>query len=172
METLLEAKRLYLSGLALTKVAIEVKVPYQTLHYHAWVQGWAQPNGKREANRKAIKLRREMKREEIRQREELAIAKAQDVEVLAQQSLWVKSARTRGAISEQVNKLVRELRDDEGMSKKEKAQTLNALANVLKVLHGIESEGGEGSGKGAINLALINTTPEQLKALGEGRARE
>jgi transposase-like protein len=54
---------------------------------------------------------------------------------------------------------------------KERAQALAALKSVAERLYNWEREALRLEGSGAINLALINTTPQELRVLGE-RVRE
>jgi hypothetical protein len=174
LEVLAQARRLYDSGLPLSKVSIEVKVPYATLHYHAWVQGWMRPKGEGRIQAAGM-IRRRLKKEEQRLNEQLAITKSQDIEVLARKSLVADSARTKLAVSRQVGKILNGLEEDATMSLREKARTLNARGPIIKLLHRWDAEPDLDDmqrARGAINLPLIHTTPEQLRSLSEGRKAE
>jgi hypothetical protein len=101
--------------------------------------------------------------------------KAQELEVLARKSLVAGNARLKIAISRRVGEIVARL-EDPGVPIRSAAQALGALAPILRLIDGwsraLDIEGMElartsndAKRQSLVNLALINTTPEQLAKL-------
>jgi len=108
--------------------------------------------------------------------QELALVKTEDLELLARRSLAADSARAKVAVSRLVAEILSRL--DASVPVRSAAQALGALAPIFRLLYGwgrepdlqrmaravtsyAEGEPTE-TPTGAVNLALINTTPEQL----------
>jgi len=166
-EVLAEARRLYEAGEKLSTIAVKVQVPYGTIYYHCWYNGW---NGQKKKQQgegdRARRIRKKIEAEEKRISEELTIMRSENVEVLARKSLSADSARTKLAVSRRVGEILDSM---EGLSVPEKARTLSALAPVIKLLHRWHEEPDLEEmerARGAINLKLIDTSAEQLKKLG------
>ena len=170
-EKWLEAKRLYQEGLTLEEVGKKLGIPYPTVRYHGWVEDWGvrtkgeQKDPKYEAA-KAKRIRRVMEKEEKRLAEELVVVKAEDLELMARKSLVADSARAKVTVSRLVKQTLEEL-SEPGVKAKERAATLQMLAPVIRLVHRWHEEPNlEGmERRGAINLALIATSPEELARL-------
>ena len=154
----------------MVKVAERYGVSFAAVQEHGDVHKWpvrrkgSVGDGRSEAAR-ARRMRRKLEKEERRLETELTIVKAEDLEVLARKSLAADSARAKVAVSQRVSELLARLQDP-SIPVRAAAQALNALAPVIKLVHGWHKEADIEGMKGAINLALIATTPEQLRALG------
>jgi hypothetical protein len=112
---------------------------------------------------------------ELRRRQALAVASVQEVKFEVEQvgeQLRKASLRTKVAIAELAEAALEQLREEPDMSAIERSRALQALANVGKMIHGWdkeperESEEDPLACKGAINLALMRMTPEQLRNCG------
>lgn len=164
----LEAKRLYQDGLTLEGVGEKLGIPYPTVRYHAWVEDWGVRTKAKDAvyqATKAKRIRRILEKEEKRLEEELVVVKTADLEILAKKSLAADSARAKVAVSQRVSEILERLQQEK-VGVKEAAQTLQALAPVIRLVHGWHREAEIEGMKGAINLALIATSPEELRRLG------
>jgi hypothetical protein len=109
---------------------------------------------------------------ELRRTQALAVASVQEVKFEVEQvgeQLRKASLRTKVAIAELAEAALEQLREEPDMSAIERSRALQALANVGKMIHGWdkeperESEEDPLACKGAINLALMRMTPEQLR---------
>jgi len=115
--------------------------------------------------------------------QELALVKTEDLELLARRSLAADSARAKVAVSRLVAEILSRL--DASVPVRSAAQALGALAPIFRLLYGwgrepdlqrmaravtsyAEGEPTE-TPTGAVNLALFNTTPEQLAALARAK---
>jgi hypothetical protein len=116
---------------------------------------------------------------------EASLVEAQDLEALARKSL-VASARLKVAISRRVREIAARL-EDPSVPVRSAAQALGALAPILRLVYGWDREPNFQRMKravtsyaeddvsedfpptGAVNLRLINTTPEQLAALAKAK---
>lgn len=166
-----EARELYEGGLSLQKVGQKLGLAFSTVRYHAWLEGWRirekwRGPGPRQQVARAKEIRRKLAREEKRLEEELTIVKAEDLEILARKSLAADSARAKVSVSRLVKQTLEELMEP-GVKAKERAATLQMLAPVIRLVHRWHEEPSvEGmERRGAINLALIATPPEELRRL-------
>lgn len=102
--------------------------------------------------------------------EELVVVKTEDLEILARKSLAADSARAKVAVSRRVSEILARL-EDPNIPVRSAAQALGALAPIIRLVHRWHEEPSlEGmERRGAINLALIATSPEELRRLGEAK---
>jgi hypothetical protein len=110
--------------------------------------------------------------EEAIVRAEVALGKAEDVELLARKSLIQHSARAKVMISRRVTEILSRL-EDPSVPVRSAAQALGALAPVIKLIYHWQDEPSQAElsrmKTGMINLDLIHTSPDQLKQLAEKR---
>ena len=125
---------------------------------------------------------------------EASLVKAEDIEVLARKSLVADSARLKVAISRRVREIVARL-EDPSVPVRSAAQALGSLAPIFRLIDGWSQQPDSQRMKlaragddevrvkslyqhwlegteppectGAVNLALIETTPEQLAEMAE-----
>ena len=179
-------------GMTLTAAAEKAGIPYSTVQGRARIECWNPPAGiirgrPRDSEilaAQAKKIEAKLAREEALLMAEASLVKAQDLEVLAAKSLVADSARLKVAISRRVREIAARL-EDSSVPVRSAAQALGSLAPILRLLYGwgrepdlqrmaravtsyAEGEPAEPP-TGAVNLALINTTPEQLAALAEAK---
>jgi hypothetical protein len=196
-----EARSLYEGGLSLQGVAGKLGIPYSTVRYHAWTEDWGvRSRGGQQDPRyqkaKAKQIRRKLEKEEKRLEQELALVKAEDLELLARRSLAAESARAKVTVSRRVTEILSRL--DSSVPVRSAAQALGSLAPILRLLYGWGREPDlqrmelarssdqtqvksyyqhhlEGTTPppvtGAVNLGLIATTPEQLAKLAEAKGK-
>jgi hypothetical protein len=177
-ETWIKARELYQGGKSLEAVGKELEIPYPTVRYHAWIEEWGvRVKGiKRDPRREAAKARdlaKKLAREETLMVREASLAKAEELEVLARKSLVTESARAKVLISRRVTEILSRL-EDPSVPPRSAAQALGSLVPVLRLVYGwdkepnldaLESAALLGGCRDAINLALIRTTPEQVRRL-------
>jgi hypothetical protein len=108
---------------------------------------------------------------------EAAGEKAQEIELALDQigsRLRGSSLRTRVRMAEQVEKLLEELEGSEGMGALTKSRVLSSLSAVAEKVHRWSSEPTaaemEGLKTAAVNLALIRTSPEELRLMARQKA--
>jgi hypothetical protein len=188
-----KARRLYEEGLSLEGVAEKLGIPYSSVHYHAWVEGWPvrSRGGQRDPRCQAAqakRIRRKLEKEEKRLEQELVLVKTEDLELLARRSLAADNARAKVAVSRLVTKFISRL-EDPSVPVRSAAQALGSLAPIFRLVWGwgdreadmqrmkravtsyADAEPAE-TPTGAVNLALIETTPEQLAQLAKGKFEE
>lgn len=168
-ELWVEGRRLYESGLSLPAVAQKLGVSYGSVHNCAWLQNWGvrrngRPPDPRCEEARAKRKRRKLEKEEKRLAEELVVLRAEKLEVVSSKDLRGASARAKQKVSELIEQTLEEL-GQEGVKPRERAAALNALGPILKLVHGWHKEPDLEAMQGAINLTLINTTPQQLREL-------
>jgi hypothetical protein len=178
-----EARRLYEGGLSLEGVAEKLRLPYSSVHYHAWVEGWpVRCRGGRKDPRlqaaQAKRIRRKLEKEEKRLEQDLALVKTEDIELLARRSLAADSARAKVAVSRRVTEILSRL--DSSVPVRSAAQALGSLAPIFRLLYRWSNEaeiqsmklarkGGDDIPTAAVNLRLIATTPEELAAMAKAK---
>jgi hypothetical protein len=154
IEFWLAIRALVESGSSLTKAAKDNGISLSHLRERAAIEAWQLPTRGRGRPRTL----------DYTNSEHLAMVE----KLLAEHSL-----EARQTLSRLVLRTFKQIETDE-MKAKERAQALVAIRSVAERLYGWDKEVVSLRGNGAINLALINTTPEQLRALSnsERPARE
>jgi hypothetical protein len=187
-----EARSLYEGGLSLQGVAGKLGIPYSTVRYHAWTEDWGvRSRGGRQGPRyqaaKAKQIRKKLEKEEKRLEQELALVKAEDLELLARKSLAADSARAKVAVSRRVTEILSRLADPT-IPVRSAVQALGSLASILRLVYGWGREPDLQQMKragvsyyseddrpedlpptAAVNLGLIATTPQQLAEMAEAK---
>jgi hypothetical protein len=146
-----------LAGEAMSSIAAEYGVSESAIGVHAHRHGW-----------KITEARREVLGQKAMIWEAGAVS----------EELKGASTRTRLGLSEQVERILKELKGTE-ISVLLRARVLAAVVPVAKVLYGWqtpEEEYRKNAG-GAINIALIRCSPQELRRrrelmIGEGRAKD
>ena len=152
-------------------------IPYSTLNWKARVECWAGPGGLKRGRPRdtkilqvqAKRIEAAFEREEVLLKAEASLVKAEDLEIMARKSLAADSARTKLAVSRLIAQTLQEL-GEPSVKPENRAKALASLAVAIKLVHKWHEEpdiAGMEQARGAINLALIATTPEQLRALGD-----
>jgi hypothetical protein len=164
------------SGKTLQAVSKETGIPYTTLQQRAALECWAIANPvKRSTGRarvtytervKEVKARLEQEEELLKA--EAALVRVGNVEVLARGGLSKYSERLKMKLARVLDRTADEL---EGLEPKQRAQAAAALPLVSERLYKWSREESEQererAANGMINLALINTRPEELKRRAE-----
>jgi hypothetical protein len=161
-------RRAVLGGMSMGAAARQFGMTFQAIGERARRDGWHVAE-QRCIERGKAQLGRAG---ELRRRQALAVASVQEVKFEVEQvgeQLRKASPRTKVAIAELAEATLEQLREEPDMSAIERSRALQALANVGKMIHGWdkeperESEEDPLACKGAINLALMRMTPEQLR---------
>jgi hypothetical protein len=143
-----------LGGMSVKALAALHGIAEQTIRNKASMEGW-------EVMETKAKL--------LRERWE---GKAQEIELAVDQigsRLKCSSLRTKTKMAEQVEQLLKELEEAEGVGAVMKSRCLASLAQVCEKVHRRSSEPTaaemEGLKTAAVNLTLIRTRPEQLREM-------
>ena len=123
-----------------------------------------------------VRVRREAKAREEREYEEAQAEMEREARVmvidvkrserLTERILGTHSSRLKVTLSELINETAEELRSVE-VKAKDKAVAIEALSKTAQRLYGWSEERARvEEARGAVNVALISTSPEQLKAMG------
>jgi hypothetical protein len=184
-------------GLSLKKASQQFKVSFSHLRERAVAEGWklcrrGRPRTLDYVNeeRRAEMVREEREHEvlqaELRHEAEVLVIDVKKAELLAQKVLAQHSTEMKVRLSELVVQTAEELRSQE-MRPKDRALALASLKSVGNQLYGWDREPDIQRMKraatscyeadipedfpptGAVNLALINTTPEQLAAMAKAK---
>ena len=177
-ETWARARELYCGGMSLEAVGKKLGIPYSTVRDHGWTEEWG-VRGKgvqrdpRAEQRKARRIKAKLAREEALMIVETSLVKAEELEVIARQCLVADSARMKVVISRKVGEILQRL--DPSVPPRSAAQAIGALAPIFRLLYKWQDEPSEADLKAAkgpnhaINIALIQTAPEELRMMGPHR---
>jgi len=177
-ETWARARELYCGGMSLEAVGKKLGIPYSTVRDHGWTEEWG-VRGKgvqrdpRAEQRKARRIKAKLAREEALMIVETSLVKAEELEVIARQWLVADSARMKVVISRKVGEILQRL--DPSVPPRSAAQAIGALAPIFRLLYKWQDEPSEADLKAAkgpnhaINIALIQTAPEELRMMGPHR---
>jgi hypothetical protein len=150
-----------LSGMSVKAIGALYGMAEQTIRNKASVEGWEISE-----SRAAIL-------------KEAAEGKAREIELALDEigsRLKGASIRARVKMAEQVEKLLEELAESEGMGTLTKSRCLASLAQVAEKVHRWSGEPTatemEGLKTAAVNLRLIRTSPEELRLMARRKALE
>jgi hypothetical protein len=168
------ARELVEGGSTLTATSKKTGIPFGTLQRRASYECWGlqhsrgRPKLFSEDRIRAVEAN--LEQEEAIVRAEASLAKVEDLEILARKSLAAESARAKVMISRRVVEILSKLEDPD-VPPRSAAQALGALAPILRLVYRWDKEPDVDALENcnAINLALIHTTPEQLKKLSLAR---
>jgi hypothetical protein len=167
-------------GMTLLAVSKKTGIAYSTIQGRARIECWNPPAGiirgrPRDTEilaAQARKIEEKLAREEALLVAETALVKAEELEVPARKCLVADSARAKVMVSRLVKGLLSRL-EDPTIPPRSAAQALGALVPVLRLLYKWQEEPSEAELKAAnnpnhaINIALISTSPEQMRMVGQ-----
>ena len=174
-------------GLSLNQAAKQFGLSFSHLQRRAAVEGWKltythgrgrprtmdYPDGRRRAEMAREQAERDAQQAELLVEARVAVFDTTKAELVTQKILAQHSIRMKVALSELVVQTTEDLRSAE-VRPKDRALAMVALKTVSDRLYGWDREPDIAKMQQAIsplgpaiNLALINTTPEQLRALGD-----
>jgi hypothetical protein len=176
-------RRMVEGGLTIKEAAERSGCAYSTIQNRAMKGCWAgvgmrgigRPRGV--VGEEEVRVRREAKAREEREYEEAQAEMEREARVmvidvkrserLTERILGTHSSRLKVTLSELINETAEELRSGE-LKAKDKAVAIEALSKTAQRLYGWREERERfEEARGAVNVALITTSPAELKALGQ-----